>query len=88
MAAANWAGAKEQYLEMSIVNSPETDAYPNSTVSWIVIPTNMEQAKKKAAVAFLEWMLVSGQRQCSALGYAPLPRNLLDRELNAVRKLR
>ena len=39
-------------------------------------------------MAFLEWMLTSGQRQCSALGYAPLPRNLVDRELSNLRKLK
>jgi phosphate transport system substrate-binding protein len=88
MAATNWLGDKQEYFDLSITNSLEVDAYPISTVSWIVLPPNLSAAKKAAAVGFLEWMLTSGQRECSALGYAPLPRNLVDRELSVVRKLR
>ena len=88
MAATNWLGDKQEYFDLSITNSLEVDAYPISTVSWIVLPPNLSAAKKAAAVGFLEWMLRSGQRECSALGYAPLPRNLVDRELSVVPKLR
>jgi phosphate transport system substrate-binding protein len=88
MAAANWAGDKPADLSLSIVNSPEASAYPISTITWIVVPRNLPADKKTATIAFLEWMLTSGQRQCSGLGYAPLPRNVVDRELSAIRKLR
>jgi phosphate transport system substrate-binding protein len=88
MAAANGAGDKEQYLNLSITNSTAVNAYPISTFSWLVMPSALDSAKNTAATAFLEWMLTSGQRECSALGYAPLPKNLVDRELNAVRKLK
>src|SRR5262249_10614280 len=87
MAATHWVGDKQEYFDLSITNSLEVDAYPISTVSWIVLPPNLAPEKKAAATGFLEWMLTSGQRECSALGYAPLPRNLVDRELSVVRKL-
>jgi phosphate transport system substrate-binding protein len=88
MAAANWAGDKPATLDMAIVNSPEPSAYPISTLTWIAVPRDLPADKKAAMAAFLEWMLTSGQRQCSGLGYAPLPRNVLDQELLLVRKIR
>jgi phosphate transport system substrate-binding protein len=88
MAAANGAGEKEQYLSLSISDSLAANAYPISTVSWLVVPNNLDPAKESAVRTFIEWMLTSGQRQCSALGYAPLPKNLVDRELAAVRRLK
>ncbi len=87
MAAANWAGDKPETLSLSIVNSPEPSAYPISTLTWLVLPRVLSPEKKTAMTAFLDWMLTSGQRQCSGLGYAPLPRNVVDREMGAVRKL-
>ena len=88
MAAANGAGSRQESQGLSISASPETNAYPIGTFSWLVVPPDLEPNKKAATTTFLEWMLTSGQRQCSALGYAPLPRNLVDRELSAVRKLK
>jgi phosphate transport system substrate-binding protein len=29
----------------------------------------------------LRWVLTSGQKECSALGYAPLPRDVTDAQL-------
>jgi phosphate transport system substrate-binding protein len=88
MAAANGAGEKEQYLSLSITNSLAANAYPISTFSWLVVPNSLDPAKEMAIKTFIEWMLTSGQRQCSALGYAPLPKNLVDCELSAIRKLK
>jgi phosphate transport system substrate-binding protein len=88
MAAANGAGSSDEYLSLAITASPETNAYPISTFSWLVVPSDLDKPKKVAVMAFLEWMLTSGQRQCSELGYAPLPRNLVDRELSNLRKLK
>jgi phosphate transport system substrate-binding protein len=88
MAAANGAGEKDEYLSLSITNSLAANAYPISTFSWLIAPNSLDVAQGTAFKSFIEWMLTSGQRQCSALGYAPLPKNLVDRELSAVRKLK
>lgn len=85
LAAANGAGQNEQYLSLSITNSSAANAYPISTFSWLVVPDSLDPAKETAVKTFMEWMLTSGQRQCSAQGYPPLPKNLVDRELSAVR---
>jgi hypothetical protein len=33
-------------------------------------------------------MLIEGQRQCMALGYAPLPRFMVEREQRALQELK
>jgi len=78
--------AAENY-QISIANAPGEDAYPISTFSWLMFREPMEAAKREAMMSFLEWMLTSGQRECSALGYAPLPKSLVDRELATIRKI-
>jgi phosphate transport system substrate-binding protein len=88
MAAANAAGNHPQDLVQSIADSPERAAYPISNLTWLAVPPRLSDEKTTALRAFLLWVLTSGQRQCSALGYAPLPRNLVDQELNVVRSLR
>jgi phosphate transport system substrate-binding protein len=87
-AAANTAPTEtRENFNISITNPPEADAYPISTFSWLVVREPMEAAQREAMMSFLEWMLTSGQRQCSALGNAPLPKRVLDQELAAVRKI-
>jgi phosphate transport system substrate-binding protein len=88
MAAANGAGDRPQDLVQSIADSPERAAYPISNLTWLAVPSRLPNERKTTLRAFLLWVLTSGQRQCSALGYAPLPRNLVDQELNIVRSLK
>lgn len=57
----------------SIVNSPGKDTYPIATFTWLLLPEVTEALAKKAAlIALLGWVLTSGQKECAALGYAPL----------------
>ena len=39
-------------------------------------------------LAMLEWILTSGHKECSELGYAPLPHDLANRELDALRAMK
>jgi len=68
----------------SIANAPGKSSYPISSFTWIVLPADAPPA----LIAMLRWMLGPGQRQCSSLGYAPLPRDLVARELQAIARLR
>jgi ABC-type phosphate transport system substrate-binding protein len=53
-----------------------------------LLPQSFDQpAKKTAVVELLRWVLSSGQKQCSALGYAPLPADLAARESRFVDSL-
>jgi hypothetical protein len=39
-------------------------------------------------VEFMQWMLSEGQKFAAALGYAPLPDNVIKLELAAIGKIR
>jgi len=74
---------------VSILDSPEKDAYPISSFTWIVVPKTGTSPEKRAAIAgFLKWMLNSGQKQCSSLGYVPLPHDVVAHELQAASALK
>jgi len=69
-------------LRFSIVNAPGEAAYPISGASWVLLyqqPKNAGSAGK--LVGFLKWAVTEGQKITSALDYAPLPDNVVQREL-------
>ncbi len=85
-AALKSSAESESYL--SILNASGRGAYPISTFTWILVPAQLSDATKRAATFdFLRWMLTSGQKQCEALGYAPLPRRIVAYELDKLNAL-
>lgn len=84
-AAAGAAGAMPADFRVSITNAPGAKAYPISTFTWLLIPTQIsDPAKKKAITDFLHWMLTKGQTYTQALGYAPLPAQVVSKETKAI----
>ena len=76
-------------LTASVVDAPGEGSYPIATFTWLVVPTHMTDAtKRNAMVLFLHWMLGPGQRQAAALGYLPLPREIVAKEQDAISKIR
>jgi phosphate ABC transporter phosphate-binding protein len=77
---------KGEDFRFSILNSPSKEAYPISTFTWLLVPVRGISPEKKSAIAdLLNWVLASGQKECASLGYAPLPRQVVASELQAVR---
>jgi phosphate transport system substrate-binding protein len=73
---------------VSITNAPGADAYPISTYTWLLIPEKMtDMTKAKALKAFLNWGLTDGQQYCAPLTYAPLPAEVVKKELLQMKKL-
>ncbi|MBI3568057.1 MAG: phosphate ABC transporter substrate-binding protein PstS [Gemmatimonadetes bacterium] len=61
-------------FRISIVNAPGKDAYPISSMTWLLVyQKSANAAKGKKLVDFLNWMLVDGQKSAASLDYAPLP---------------
>lgn len=88
-AAAATAGGPAGPRDGLLLNAPAKDAYPIATFTWLVVPQSGGSPEKRASMkAFLRWMLTSGQKQCAALGYAPLPKSLATEELKAVDRLK
>jgi phosphate ABC transporter phosphate-binding protein len=72
-------------FKASIVDAPGSDVYPITSFTWIVVPIHSTNADKRDALTgFLHWMLGPGQRQAAALGYLPLPKEIVAKEEAAI----
>lgn len=87
VAAAQSSESPGSNFGVSITNSPSKSAYPIASYTWLVLSDNLAESKKRLAAELLRWILTSGQKNCSALGYAPLPEDVSQRALQAVAKL-
>jgi len=84
-AAAGAAKNMPADFRVSITNAPGKNAYPISTFTWMLIPNKIDNADKKATIkAFLKWMLGAGQGFTSDLGYASLPKPVVEKELKQI----
>jgi phosphate transport system substrate-binding protein len=84
-AAAATTDSESQDFRVTITNPPGKAAYPIATYTWLLLPEQIEDKNKKDALReVLHWALTSGQKKCSALGYAPLPAALAKRALQLV----
>lgn len=70
-------------FRFSMVNAPGENSYPIAGASWVLIyqhPKNAERGQK--LVSFLKWAVTDGQKLSGGLYYAPLPENVVQRELS------
>jgi phosphate transport system substrate-binding protein len=68
-------------FRVSITNAPGKEAYPIASFTWLLIPANWKDgAKGKIMVDFLNWMIGEGQTMTEALNYAPLPKEVVEKE--------
>ncbi len=73
---------------VSITNAPGPNAYPISSFTYLLIPTQpKDMAKEKVIKDMLSWCIKSGEGEVSALSYAPLPQNVADKVLQTVYSL-
>ena len=87
-AAASVASHMPSDFRVSITNEPGQNAYPISTFTWLLIPTQIKDGNKKAAVvSFLHWMVTTGQKDCASLGYAPLPKEVVSLEQKQISQI-
>jgi phosphate transport system substrate-binding protein len=47
-----------------------------------------DKAQGKAMVDFMNWALTEGQKFAGALGYAPLPADVVKLEMDALKKIK
>ena len=88
VAAAAQASLASAGTTLSITAAPGKTSYPIATFTWIVVPETVPEADRNAIVQMLQWMLTAGQKQSSALGYQPLPRELANRELQSLSQIK
>ena len=76
-------------FKLSIVNSAGKDAYPISSMTWLLIPENMPANKSAPLTAFLKWaMSDEAQKTAESLHYAPLPKEVRIAALGRIGKLK
>ena len=87
-AAASAAANMPDDFRVSITNAPGADAYPISSMTWLLIYQKQKDAEKgKKLVAFLRWMMHDGQQYAPALFYAPLPKAVVAKEEEALTRV-
>jgi len=75
-------------FRVSITNADGDAAYPIASFTWILLyENNDDHARAQAMVDFMKWALTEGQKQTGALGYAPLPQAVVDKEMVALGRI-
>jgi phosphate transport system substrate-binding protein len=65
---------------LSIVNAAGPNAYPISSFTWILVYAQQaDSVKGRKLRDFMKWALTDGEKQASALDYAPLPASMATR---------
>ena len=87
-AAAAAAKTIPDDFRVSITNAPGKNAYPISSFTWLLIPEKFKETGKRDAIkGFLKWAITDGQSDVEALSYAKLPKEVVDKELQAISKI-
>lgn len=93
-AKINTDKSSSQYLTQKlqgVYTNKDARAYPLSSYSYMIVPTSTQNgfttAKGKTLGAFAYYFLCEGQQQADALGYSPLPINLVKAGLAQVKEI-
>ena len=87
-AAAGAAKEMPPDFRVSITNAPGPQAYPISSFTWLLIPSQIKDGAKKTTIKdFLRWMMTDGQKDCEALSYATLPKAVVAQEMKQISQI-
>lgn len=74
-----------------VYNDPDPRAYPLSSYSYMIVPTQVagvfSTSKGHTLGTFASYVLCEGQQSADALGYSPLPMNLVMAASDQVKKI-
>jgi len=88
-AAAGSVKSMPADFRVSITNAPGKDAYPISSFTWLLIPSQSKDgAKGKIINDFLNWMVDDGQKMTADLTYAPLPQTVAAKVKDTIKQVR
>jgi phosphate transport system substrate-binding protein len=75
-------------FRVSITNADGDTAYPISSFTWVLLYEKPEDKERsKVMVEFMKWALTDGQQFAGPLGYAPLPKAVVDKEMQALGRI-
>lgn len=73
-------------LRQSITNAKGKESYPISSYTYLLIYEKQKDAVKgKVLKEFLQWALTDGEKFAKDLGYAPLPPQVISKEMEKVK---
>jgi phosphate transport system substrate-binding protein len=84
-AAAEAAKQMPADYRVSITNAPGDAVYPISSFTWLLLYQDpKDKAQGKAMVDFMKWALTDGQKFAGEMGYAPIPKNVVEMEMKTL----
>ena len=87
-AAASGANMPKDF-RVSITNAPGKNVYPVSSFTWLLFyQSPKDKLRARTMVDFVKWALTDGQKYASDLGYAPLPKEVIAMEMEAIKKIK
>ncbi len=87
-AAAGAAADMPDDFRVSITDAPGDDAYPIASFTWLLFYQKPEDKQDaKIMIDFMKWALTDGQKYCIELGYAPLPKSVVEAEQKALGRI-
>ena len=87
VSAAADAAARQMPADyrVSITNAPGETVYPIASFTWMLFYQDpKDKAQAKTMVEFMKWALTDGQKFAGDMGYAPLPKNVIDMEMKTL----
>ncbi len=88
-AASSAAKAMPKDFRVSITNAPGKNVYPISSFTWLLVQDSpRDKQRAKMLGDFLKWALTDGQKFAPELGYAPLPKEVVELELQRLAQLK
>jgi len=87
-AASGAAKTMPADFRVSITNAPGKTAYPICSFTWLLIPEKFKDASKRDVIkGFIKWAITDGQGDVETLSYGKLPKEVVDKELQAINKI-
>ncbi len=77
--AGNLPGSDVPDLRVWVTDPAGADAYPIATFTWLLLYKDQDDEKAKVLRDLVEYMLTTGQESADAMGYIPLPDNVVAR---------
>jgi len=88
-AASAAAKSMPKDFRVSITNAPGHNVYPISSFTWLLLQeASKDVVRSKTMADFMRWALTDGQQYAPQLGYAPLPKEVVALEMEALKKVR
>jgi len=76
-------------FRVSITNAPGRNVYPISSFTWLLLQQSPRDVmRSRMMVEFARWALTDGQQYAAPLGYAPLPKEIVAMEMEALKQVK